>query len=141
MPFSQQCHAPSFGYARERRNQNTPSAPRVPLRQLFEETFIPEAPTFMPNTRGWRRERGAFEELGPDLSAAERASKAYALAFGSASIGEGRGRRAGWKRYTVADFERAYSSGTVTPVQVAENVIAAVEEGMRQVGTTVASDS
>lgn len=110
-------------------------------RQLFEETFIPEAPTFMPNTRAWRRERGAFEELDPDLSAADRATKAYTLAFGSAAAGAGEECRAGWKRYTVADFYRAYSSGNVTPVQVAENVIAAVEEGMSQVCTAAVSNN
>lgn len=112
-------------------------------RQVLEELFIPEHPTYEPNTSGWAAE--AAERLAPlaadggsgELSAAERAAAAFVLigqaeaaAWGGSNGslgGGGSGGGSSQRRYTVADFRAAYALGALTPLHVAENIIAAVE--------------
>ncbi|KAL6766412.1 hypothetical protein ACKKBG_A35910 [Auxenochlorella protothecoides x Auxenochlorella symbiontica] len=90
--------------------------------QLFGETFIPEMPTFLPNTRGWRPEQGPLVELEPELSDVERAGAAFKLTFGEDPATD----QGPWRQHTCADYRRAYASGQSTPSQVAERVITAV---------------
>ena len=97
--------------------------------QLFDDVFIPEEPTFTPNTAGWREEKSALEgalvsvPIGSDP--AEIVKKAVALAASEQTS-------SAWRRYTIADFQRGYASGATTPSRVAERVIAAVEAGLAQ---------
>lgn len=116
------------------------------LPQILEELFMPERPTFQPNTEGWPAESGAglaplSTQAEQELMPAGRASAAAALlaaiataypaqatnstaeaSGGAVSSSTGRDRR----HYTAADFHRAYASGEATPSDVAERLIAAV---------------
>lgn len=100
----------------------------LPL-QLFGETFIPEMPTFLPNTRAWRPEQGPMVELEPELSDVERAGAAFKLTFGEDPATD----QGPWRQHTCADYRRAYASGQSTPSQVAERVITAVAASEEQV--------
>ncbi|KFM27663.1 Glutamyl-tRNA(Gln) amidotransferase subunit A [Auxenochlorella protothecoides] len=99
----------------------------LPL-QLFGETFIPEMPTFLPNTRAWRPEQGPMVELEPELSDVERAGAAFKLTFGEDPATD----QGPWRQHTCADYRRAYASGQSTPSQVAERVITAVAASEEQ---------
>jgi hypothetical protein len=110
---------------------------------MLEEVFLPERPTFQPNTAGWAAEDTS--DLAPlgDLPAAERAVAAVATLQSFCSQLEsiantphdgGSSGSKGKRHCTAADFRGAYAAGTVTPAQVAENIIAAVAASEAQVG-------
>ncbi|KAI7839845.1 hypothetical protein COHA_006430 [Chlorella ohadii] len=122
------------------------------LPQVLEELYIPEAPTFRPNTAGWQAEDDVAWDLAllggiesrcssGGLSAVQRAAAAAALspAFAAGSGGRGtpkRGSSSGGgeggpssppqRHYTAADYRAAYQSGRIPPSDVAENIIEAV---------------
>jgi hypothetical protein len=122
------------------------------------EVFVPERPTYQPNTAGWPAEAAAglvaLPSPGEGSSAANRATAAAAAlaldrpraaahaaapaAVAAAAAAGADGAQPGSatlrRHHTAADFRRAYASGTVTPVQVAENIIAAVAASEAQVG-------
>ena len=127
------------------------------------EVFVPESPTFQPNTAGWpaegaaglvalpgpgegssaaQRATAAAAALAPDrpraaaqaAAPAAPAAPAVAAAAPAGADGSQPGSATLRRHHTAADFHRAYASGTATPVQVAENIIAAVAASEAQVG-------
>lgn len=119
--------------------------------QALEEIFLPERPTFLPNTAGWPAEQPA-DRLAPlaatpasadgELGAAERATAAFSLVHGTqaAAAGDGSGSSGRPPRqHTVASFHAAYACGACTPLDVAEAVIAAIAASEAQVSVLPAA--
>ena len=100
--------------------------------QVLQEVFIPEKPTFTPNTRGWDHRAPPAAEEGVPQGTSPADAAAAAAGVLPAFAAEGGSEAAGQSR--VAEFHAAYRSGRVTPVQVAEAVIAALAESEAQVG-------
>lgn len=85
--------------------------------QLLEETEIPADPLFMPDTAGWRPlQEGNCITLPPTQAGGEAVPLLSMLTAHASSPSR------------VVAFHRAYASGVLTPSQVAERIIAAVEE-------------
>lgn len=107
--------------------------------QMLEEVFIPERPTFHPNTSGWAAEDASSLAHLDDLPAAQRAAASVAALqpfwsqLESTAPANGNGGGSGQRYHTAADFRRAYVARRVTPAQVAENIIAAVAASEAQV--------
>lgn len=95
------------------------------INKLVSEAEIPETPLFTA-THSWEDTPEQNVSLTkPDLSPAERVQEAVSCLPERL---ESTLATDGLKRWTIRDFSNAYSSGEITPVQVAKRFLAAVKE-------------
>ncbi|KAM3311860.1 hypothetical protein ACQJBY_032081 [Aegilops geniculata] len=93
------------------------------VNKLVSDADIPEPPLFTP-THTWQDIPEQNVSLAkPAWSPAERAQEAVGCLPGLADPSS-----PGFRRWTIRDFTRAYTSGETTPVMVARRFLAVVEE-------------
>ncbi|BAT16054.1 Os12g0169000 [Oryza sativa Japonica Group] len=98
------------------------------INKLVQDAEIPEPPLFT-STHSWEDipEQNVCLTK-PDLSPPERVQEAVSCLPASLESTLAGSPPSSPKRWTIRDFNRAYSSGEVTPVQVAKRFLAAVKE-------------
>uniref|UniRef100_A0A0E0J792 Amidase domain-containing protein n=1 Tax=Oryza nivara TaxID=4536 RepID=A0A0E0J792_ORYNI len=98
------------------------------INKLVQDAEIPEPPLFT-STHIWEDipEQNVCLTK-PDLSPPERVQEAVSCLPASLESTLAGSPPSSPKRWTIRDFNRAYSSGEVTPVQVAKRFLAAVKE-------------
>ncbi|VAH93409.1 unnamed protein product [Triticum turgidum subsp. durum] len=93
------------------------------VNKLVSDADIPEPPLFTP-THTWQDIPEQNVSLAkPGWSPAERVEEAVGCLPGLADPSS-----PGFRRWTIRDFTKAYTSGEITPVMVARRFLAAVEE-------------
>uniref|UniRef100_A0A0E0MK51 Amidase domain-containing protein n=1 Tax=Oryza punctata TaxID=4537 RepID=A0A0E0MK51_ORYPU len=98
------------------------------INKLVQDAEIPEPPLFTA-THSWEDNPEQNVCLTkPDMSPPERVQEAVGCLPASLESTLAGSPPSSLKRWTIRDFNRAYSSGEVTPVQVAKRFLAAVKE-------------
>ncbi|KAF0888458.1 hypothetical protein E2562_014267 [Oryza meyeriana var. granulata] len=98
------------------------------INKLVQDAEIPEPPLFTA-THSWEDipEQNVCLTK-PDLSPPERVQEAIGCLPASLESTLTDSPSSSLKRWTIRDFNRAYSTGEITPVQVAKRFLAAVKE-------------
>ncbi|XP_010027531.2 fatty acid amide hydrolase [Eucalyptus grandis] len=97
------------------------------IQKLVSNAEIGESPVFDPSHPFEELNEQEVIEIDPNLSVPEKVQKAVnAITPPVEELVDG--TKPSFRRWTIMDYSRAYSSGVLTPLKVAERFIAAVEE-------------
>lgn len=96
------------------------------IHKLVSFAEIKEPPLFTPNHAWEDHTEQEVSLIRPDLSPAQRVQKAAGCL--PTSLESSLSDTANFRRWTIRDYSRAYSSGETTPLMVAKRFLAAVKE-------------
>ncbi|KAG4150918.1 hypothetical protein ERO13_D04G032800v2 [Gossypium hirsutum] len=101
------------------------------IHKLVSNATLEEAPMFVPLHPFVDLNEQEVEQIGSDASPAERVQRAMNCLPLTLEKSVDDSNSSSFRRWTIADYSRAYSSGEITPRKVAEQFINAVHESSR----------
>lgn len=101
------------------------------ITQVFMKSRYHEPPMHIPQYPINACEEPLVRPLDPKLSSCERLALAVDCLALSSSHDANKGMVEPFRRWTIRDYSKAYTSGTVTPTMVAERFLAAVKESLQ----------